>query len=68
MLWNEALSNHNRHFWQTRFYEFNVYSNEKRFEKLRYMHRNPSETRLGPFSGTLGLEQLSSIYMDNRVR
>jgi len=23
------------------FYDFNVYSNEKRFEKLRYMHRNP---------------------------
>ena len=28
-------------FWQRRFYDFNVYSNEKRFEKLRYMHRNP---------------------------
>ena len=28
------------HFSQARFYDFNVYSNEKRFEKLRYMHRN----------------------------
>ena len=28
-------------FRQARFYDFNVYSNEKRFEKLRYMHRNP---------------------------
>jgi len=41
MLWKEGLPNHSRHFWQPRFYDFNVYSNEKRFEKLRYMHRNP---------------------------
>ena len=41
MLWKEGLPIQNRHFWQPRFYDFNVYSNEKRFEKLRYMHRNP---------------------------
>jgi len=40
MLWKEGLPVQNRHFWQARFYDFNVYSNEKRFEKLRYMHRN----------------------------
>jgi putative transposase len=28
-------------FWQRRYYDFNVWSNEKRVEKLRYMHRNP---------------------------
>jgi len=28
-------------FWQTRFYDFNVFSQKKRIEKLRYMHRNP---------------------------
>ena len=28
-------------FWQTRFYDFNVWSAKKRTEKLRYMHRNP---------------------------
>jgi putative transposase len=28
-------------FWQRRYYDFNVYSEEKRVEKLRYMHRNP---------------------------
>lgn len=28
-------------FWQTRYYDFNVWSEEKRIEKLRYMHRNP---------------------------
>jgi putative transposase len=30
-----------RSFWQARFYDFNVWSEKKRFEKLRYMHRNP---------------------------
>jgi putative transposase len=29
------------HFWQTRFYDFNVWTEKKRVEKLRYMHRNP---------------------------
>jgi len=30
-----------RHFWQPRSYDFNVYSDRKVTEKLRYMHRNP---------------------------
>jgi putative transposase len=29
------------HFWQKRFYDFNVYSEKKRIEKLKYMHGNP---------------------------
>ena len=28
-------------FWQTRYYDFNVYTERKRIEKLRYIHRNP---------------------------
>ena len=28
-------------FWQSRFYDFNVRTEKKRVEKLRYMHRNP---------------------------
>lgn len=28
-------------FWQRRYYDFNVWSEEKRVEKLSYMHRNP---------------------------
>jgi putative transposase len=28
-------------FWQDRYYDFNVYSERKRVEKLRYIHRNP---------------------------
>ena len=30
-----------RRFWQLRFYDFNVWSDKKRIEKLNYMHRNP---------------------------
>jgi putative transposase len=29
------------HVWQRRFYDFNVWSERKRIEKLHYMHRNP---------------------------
>ena len=28
-------------FWLERYYDFNVYSERKRIEKLRYIHRNP---------------------------
>jgi putative transposase len=30
-----------QHFWQARFYDFNVWTEKKRIEKLRYIHRNP---------------------------
>lgn len=30
-----------KHFWQHRFYDFNVWSARKHREKLRYIHRNP---------------------------
>jgi putative transposase len=30
-----------RPFWQARYYDFNVWTEDKRVEKLRYMHRNP---------------------------
>ena len=33
--------NRGEHFWQERYYDFNLASPEKRVEKLRYMHRNP---------------------------
>jgi len=29
------------HFWYARYYDFNVWSDRKRVEKLRYLHRNP---------------------------
>ena len=36
----EGLTEANR-IWQARLYDFNVWSERKRIEKLRYMHRNP---------------------------
>jgi putative transposase len=30
-----------RPFWTKRYYDFNVFTDRKRIEKLRYMHRNP---------------------------
>jgi putative transposase len=30
-----------RHFWQKRFYDFNVWTEKKKVEKLIYMHMNP---------------------------
>jgi putative transposase len=36
------------HFWQRRYYDFNVYSEAKTVEKLKYMHRNPVKRGLVP--------------------
>jgi REP element-mobilizing transposase RayT len=38
-LWQAALDG--GHIWQARFYDFVVFTENKRTEKLRYMHRNP---------------------------
>jgi putative transposase len=38
-LWDDATLR--TPFWQPRFYDFNVWTEKKRVEKLRYMHRNP---------------------------
>jgi putative transposase len=34
------------HVWQRRFYDFIVFTDKKRVEKLRYMHRNPVQRGL----------------------
>jgi putative transposase len=36
-----ALRRPERPFWQARYYDFNVWTERKRVEKLRYIHRNP---------------------------
>ena len=33
-------------FWQTRYYDFNVFTAAKRIEKLKYIHRNPVQRGL----------------------
>lgn len=35
-----------RPFWQSRYYDFNVFTEAKRFEKLHYMHANPAKRGL----------------------
>jgi len=35
-----------KQFWQHRYYDFNVHSEEKRVEKIRYIHRNPVQRGL----------------------
>jgi putative transposase len=37
----ETRTGHPRSFWFARYYDFNVWSHEKRVEKLSYLHRNP---------------------------
>jgi putative transposase len=34
------------HFWQARYYDFNVFTAKKRIEKLKYIHRNPVKREL----------------------
>jgi putative transposase len=45
-LWKIPLSA--GHVWQHRFYDFVVFTEKKRVEKLRYMHRNPVVRGLVP--------------------
>jgi len=40
------LINGREHFWQTRYYDFNVWTKKKFIEKLRYIHENPVERGL----------------------
>ena len=36
-----AVQSKERPFWQARYYDFNVFTQRKHVEKLKYMHRNP---------------------------
>ena len=67
-------------FWQPRFYDFNVWSEKKRIEKLRYIHRNPvarglvSSPELWPWSsyryyayGEAGLVAASAMFPQDWV-
>jgi putative transposase len=37
----KTVNENHGHIWQRRFYDFVVFSERKRIEKLRYMHHNP---------------------------
>jgi putative transposase len=38
---SRRLGSTDERFWQRRYYDFNVWTDAKRIEKLRYIHRNP---------------------------
>ena len=40
-LWEERPVPSHRRFWQRRFYDFNVWTQKKKNEKMNYMHFNP---------------------------
>ena len=42
----EGNASEEAHFWQRRFYDFNVWSEKKLREKLEYMHANPVQRKL----------------------
>jgi putative transposase len=38
---SKILKGNREHLWQPRYYDFNVFTNAKFVEKVRYIHRNP---------------------------
>jgi putative transposase len=44
MLWSTPVAV--GHIWQRRFYDFIIFTDKKRVEKLRCMHRNPVQRGL----------------------
>ena len=62
------------HLWQARFYDFNVWTERKRVEKLRYMHRNPVKRGLvtspelcRSSASSSVLSPLSLLPQDNQI-
>ncbi len=53
------------HFWQKRYYDFNVRNDSQFVETLRYIHRNPVKRGLCE-RGTVAMEQFSPVR--NRMR
>src|SRR5437899_12415856 len=57
-------------FWSERFYDFNVYSDHNRTEKLRYMHQNPVKRGLveQPDEGTWSSSRSYVYGEEGKVR
>src|ERR1035438_2090019 len=56
------------HFWQARYYDFNVWTAKKRIEKLRYITSQPGQARTGGKTRRLGVEQLPALRDRNGRR
>jgi putative transposase len=50
-----------KHFWQRRFYDFNVWTAHKRVEKLKYIHRNPVRRGFCGNSRSVAMEQFPRV-------
>ena len=53
-------------FWQPRYYDFNVWSERKITEKLRYIQSQSGEAWLSRIAGRMAVEQLSALR-DGRI-
>ena len=53
------------HFWQKRYYDFNIRTHAQFVEKLRYIHRNPVKAGLCERPEGLGVEQF--LPLRNRL-
>ena len=56
-----ALSGAPEHFWQKRYYDFNIRDHPQFVEKLRYIHRNPVKAGLCERPEDWGMEQFSPL-------
>lgn len=76
-----ASDNGVQHFWNVRYYDFNVLNQNKRIEKLRYMHRNPVKRGLVEFpeewacssfrhyaTGITGIVKIESQWVPRELR
>ena len=56
-----GLSGAPEHFWQKRYYDFNIRDHPQFVEKLRYIHRNPVKAGLCERPEDWGMEQFSPL-------
>ena len=58
---SKVLKSGSHPFWQARYYDFNVFTQVKFVEKLRYIHRNPVISGVGGKTKGLAVEHLPSL-------
>ena len=61
----ELKSPSQKQFWQRRYYDFNVSSEKKYMEKLRYIHRNPVVGVWSPNPKTIAGAALPTMQLEN---
>ncbi len=56
------------HFWLPRYYDFNVFSDAKWMEKLKYMHRNPVHGPASPLRDRRSKNGRNRVALDSAKR